>query len=371
VIGDFPAPPSAIFVQPVLFGAFGAGGTNTLFPGTVPGSPLVPIVNNGTHDDDEGTPVIQGLDAFLSEEQEALLGCGALHFTDCDGAVAPGPDGVLGTEDDALIGGVDLARADPGVLLQSFPRSDGSGSDPSWDTADPTLPQPGTVDAAFNDGPGGGVDSPESVPGELETDPADVPPGAHYDLAAFVDVLANAAANAIVIDSWVIDNLVAHDVSVDGSAGCGELAGCRRHPFTGQLFASEMAVVSWNLLMLATSLGAVDNAVSLGVLDRAQPLALGRCSFRQPQHCAFVSALAAYLTQGGHVKLPRDGTYTILVRAKEPRATGPYALELTCPPSPPWDGRTVCHKGKKTNTFENARTALKHLAHGDTRGECR
>ena len=45
--------------------------------------------------------------------------------------------------------------------------------------------------------------------------------------------------------------------------------------------------------MLAAGLGATDDAPSLGTLDRNQPLALGRCSYRQPQFCTFVSGLAS------------------------------------------------------------------------------
>jgi hypothetical protein len=54
-----------------------------------------------------------------------------------------------------------------------------------------------------------------------------------------------------------------------------------------------MAVVSWNFLMLSATLAAEDDPTSLAVLDRNNPLALGRCSYRQPQYCAFVAALAA------------------------------------------------------------------------------
>jgi hypothetical protein len=203
-----------------------------------------------------------------------------------------------------LIGGIDLANTDASVLLQSFPWFEGTKFNPYWDTSDPTLPQPGTVDAVFNDGAGGGVDAPDSKPGEIETGPAGsryedgtayVLPGAHYDPVAFTEVLANAAANGIAVDPWVMDtNLGNYDIALDGTVcPAGTFASCRRHPFTGQVWSSEMAVLSWNLLMLATALGATDNATSLSVLDRAQPLALGRCSFRQPQYCAFVSGLAA------------------------------------------------------------------------------
>ena len=148
VIGDFPAPPSEIFIAPVLDAAFGAGGTGTLF---APGTPLVSAVNNGANDADEGTPTFQGLDFFLSPEQEALFGCGTFYLTDCD------------------LDGVDFANADASVVVQSFPWFEGTKFNAHWDTTDPTLPQPGTVDAAFNDGPGGGADAPDSRPGDIPT----------------------------------------------------------------------------------------------------------------------------------------------------------------------------------------------------------
>jgi hypothetical protein len=158
------------------------------------------------------------------------------------------------------------------------------------------------VDAVFNDGPGGGADSPFSKPGQIETGPAGsryedgtayVLPGAHYDPVAFTEVLANAAANGIAVDPWVLDNLAGYDITKDGShCPTGDISSCRRHPFTGQVFSSEMAVLSWNMLMLATTLGAEDNPASIAVLDRNNPLALGRCSYRQPQYCSFVSGFA-------------------------------------------------------------------------------
>jgi hypothetical protein len=264
-----------------LDAAFGAGGTNTLF---APGTPLVGLVNDGPNDNDEGAPVAGGLDLALAPEQEAFLGCGTFYQIDCD------------------VQGIDLANADASVLLQSFPWFEGTEFNAFWDTTDPTLPQPGTVDAAFDDGPGGGADAPDSRPGEVETGPAGsrfengtsyVLPGAHYDRAAFAGVLTNAAANGIDVDDWVTTNLGGYDVGVDGSTGCATPAGCRAHPFTGQLFSSEMAVVSWNLLMLAVGLGAQDGPANRAVLDRLQPLALGRCSYRQPQYCTFVSGFAS------------------------------------------------------------------------------
>ena len=45
----------------------------------------------------------QGLGAYLTDQQEALLGCGPFYGTNCD------------------VDGIDLSRAEAGVLLQSFP----------------------------------------------------------------------------------------------------------------------------------------------------------------------------------------------------------------------------------------------------------
>jgi hypothetical protein len=277
-------------IETALDDAFGPGGTDTLdiaADGRV--TPLVRLVNNAPPGFNEGdvdsTP--GGLDRFLTPQQEAFAGCGLFYFTDCD------------------TNGIDLANAAADVLLQSFPMFEGTYFNPSWDTANAGLAQPGTVDAVFNDGPGGGVDSPFSKPGQVETGPvgsryengvAYVLPGAHYDPVAFQEVLANAANNGVTIDSWVLDNLAGHDVAVDGST-CGragdDFDACARHPFTGQVFSSEMAAFSWNLLMLTTTLAAEEDPTSIAVLDRNNPLALGRCSYRQPQYCAFVSALAA------------------------------------------------------------------------------
>ena len=344
-IGDFPPPVSGTNVLAELAAAFGPGGTNTLFPGIVSGSPLVPVVNDGDNDADEGVAVAQGLDASLSEEQEALLGCGAFQSSDCD------------------IGGVDLAKSDASVLLQAFPGG-GTRFDPDWDTADPSRPQPGTVDALFNDGPGLGADLPDTTAGELETEPvgttfengqAWVAPGARWDPVAILTPFATfglpvdpgaadpiGEVNRLLTDvlSFDVDPLVSmnvgqYDVAADGTTGCAAASGCRRHPFTGQPFSSELAIVSWNLLMLAAGLGGIDGAVNLDTLDRAQPLALGRCSYRQPQYCALVSLLASHLTRGGHVTLPVDGTYTIAVRASYGFGPGPYASNSRVRPRRP------------------------------------
>jgi hypothetical protein len=76
------------------------------------------------------------------------------------------------------------------------------------------------------------------------------------------------------------------------------------HPFTGQIFANELAAVSWNLLILASSLsGRVDtdndgdaedpggSAIGMNSFDTANPFRLDGCSYLKPQFCSSVQSL--------------------------------------------------------------------------------
>ena len=69
---------------------------------------------------------------FLTDEQEALLGCGRFYGTQCD------------------IDGIDLMNAEASALMQSFPGFPGSFGT-HWDTRDTSVAQPGTV--GFRGGP--------------------------------------------------------------------------------------------------------------------------------------------------------------------------------------------------------------------------
>jgi hypothetical protein len=189
------------------------------------------------------------------------------------------------------------------VLLQSFPWFEGTKFNPHWDTSDPTLPQPGTVDALIQ---GVGADmpvAPGSNRAKFGIRTGDVSTGAvgtrHEDVdgdgVKDLVMLPGSRYDPGVVPfgaSPVVDGLMTtgpspYDIAQDGTA-TGDV-----HPFTGQQFSSELAVLSWNFLMLATGLGAADDTSSRGLLDRDQPFALGRCSYRQPQYCSFVSGLAA------------------------------------------------------------------------------
>jgi hypothetical protein len=79
-------------------------------------------------------PVEQSLDATLTNEQRALLGCGPFYGTRCDSSVA---NRVFGA-----YGGVDFLNAEASALLQSWPGFEGTLP---GHTATTNLAQPGTI----------------------------------------------------------------------------------------------------------------------------------------------------------------------------------------------------------------------------------
>jgi hypothetical protein len=81
-------------------------------------------------------PAFDTLNAVLTAQQQALLGCGEYYATDCD------------------VQGFDLLNAEASALFQSFSGFEGTASvatSYNWDLTDPTVAQPGTVE--FRGGP--------------------------------------------------------------------------------------------------------------------------------------------------------------------------------------------------------------------------
>jgi hypothetical protein len=153
-----------------------------------------------------------GLAPFLSQAQEALLGCGssegatpALSFTQRS---------YWGTHCD--ISGFDLFDTEASAFFQSWPGFEGTEGG-VWLTDDAQRAQPGTTGFA-----GGPVCT-------------------RYD-----------GASLLVLP------------------GCTENGGLV-HPFTGQIFQSEMAALSWNALMVFVTLSLPDDQDGDGVADRPQP----------------------------------------------------------------------------------------------------
>jgi hypothetical protein len=197
-------------------------------------SPLVPL--NADPMDNPGGLAIAGaggLASYTTAEQQALWGCGPFYGTSCDNP------------------GLDFLNAEGGALLQSFPFFEGTAGNPHWNTTDVSAAQPGTT--GFNGGT----------------------PCLRYE-----------NGTTYILPGCRGPGQAGYNVNQDGSTG-GLL-----HPFTGQQFSSEMAAASWNFMILATLFGAVADTPSLGVFDPNKPFELGRCSFANPQYCAFVAGLA-------------------------------------------------------------------------------
>ncbi|HEU4430412.1 MAG TPA: hypothetical protein VFT98_16750, partial [Myxococcota bacterium] len=174
------------------------------------------------------------LQANLTRQQQALLGCGAFFATECD------------------LHGIDLLNAEASALFQSFPWIEGTASNPQWLTTDSAVAQPGTT--GFTGG---------AVCTRFE------------------------GGRAFVLPGCLGPGMPGHDAGVDGTAG-GLV-----HPFTGQPFRSETAALSWNLLMLATALGCETNTTDLSKCDPLRAFARARCSFAQPQYCKLVDGFAS------------------------------------------------------------------------------
>jgi hypothetical protein len=183
-----------------------------------------------------------GLGNRLSDEQEALLGCGPFFQTDCD------------------LDGIDLLNAEMSALIQSFPGFPGTFlNGRPWDTTNAGLRQPGTV--GFQGGP---------VCTRFERGKTFILPGCRGPR----DRAYNPAQDGTT------DNLVRY------------LA----HPFTGQQWNSEMAVLSWNFLMTLVALsglGTAENERGIDEFKITDPLRKGSCSFANPQLCTNVSAIFA------------------------------------------------------------------------------
>ena len=157
-----------------------------------------------------------GLQRWLTDEQEALLGCGPFYGTLCD------------------LDGINIARSEARAVLYSWP--DGS------------VPPPGT------EGSLRGQLCPRVTGGTWH-----VLPGCRGPRDP------------------------GYDVSVDGSTfgPDGFPADNQRvHPFIGQEWVSEMAIVSWNALMLGVIISPE--------FRPDHPVRTDACSFVNPRACSFV-----------------------------------------------------------------------------------
>ncbi len=193
-----------------------------------------------------------GLSPYLTDHQEALLGCGPFYGTNCD------------------IDGIDLLNAEASAVLQSFPGIEGtSGS--LWDTTDTGVDQPGTI----------GFDA-AAICGRFENGRRSILPGCRSP------------------------GDEGYDPRFDGTTGG------RVHPFVGQRWRSEMSIVSWNLLMGLVALSTPDDPdrPTESEFDASNPFRKNGCSFATPQFCGVVQSLIQITgNQRRTIRAGGDGRY--------------------------------------------------------------
>jgi hypothetical protein len=219
------------------------------------GDNLLRPLNPGDPRNQQPGAIPYGLDYSLSPEQRALLGCGPYFGTRCDGDPATG------------VGGIDLLNAEASALLQSFPGYPGAAPL----TTALSGPQPSTIGFA------GGV------------------PCLRYERGTVFKLpgcRGPADAGTYGYDPAVDGSPVINDTFLEGWTGLPNGAPVT-HPFTGAPFASEMAILSWNLLqgLVALSVPAERGTYRISDLDPNRPLRTDGCSFAAPQYCATVQSL--------------------------------------------------------------------------------
>jgi hypothetical protein len=252
----------------------------------------------------------RGLDPALSVQQEALMGCGPYWGTDCD------------------IHGWDLLNAEGSALTQSWPGFEGTGGG-DWDPFSNDVAQPGTI---------GFVGGPVCTRWDSSAKQTVVLPGCRgvRDVSIMTDkvVALYDPGYDLAIDGCVfapsISGLPVEGVYPDGSpvdlsnctAGPNETIKTLYHPFAGcltpaqeaagleclftdplyldrdfdsdflvgdaQVFRSEMAALSWNLLMaLVGSSTPPDKLQNMDCLNFDPATVTGGCSDRGPRFNEF------------------------------------------------------------------------------------
>ncbi len=248
-------------------------------------------------------PFDGGLATALSDDQEKLLGRGSFWGESGSVSTIP-PEAIPAGEGGLDIGGPFLLRSPLALIVSAWP------TDPNAETTDATVSQPGTT-AAGATGP--------ACPGMDRLAGARTILDADYD--ARIDGCVGTAAQITTATSGGVDGALLTNI-VD----CAGMSAALLHPFTGQLFASELAAVSWNFLMAAALLSqpadldqdeipdirdplldpaggpefanpsfiGANAPIPDDLFDPATPIAVGRCSLNQPQHCAMVVGLRSY-----------------------------------------------------------------------------
>ncbi len=210
-------------------------------------NPLVPLtrdVNDGPSSGGFFAIVSADLSGSLTDQQEALFGCGPYYRTNCD------------------LDGIDLFNTEASALGQSFVGFEGTFAD-DWDTTDRRLAQPGTV--GFDGGP----------------------TCTRYE-----------RGRSFILPGCRGPGDRGYDVRVDGTPPNtlkNKFTGLAGHPFTGQRWRSELAAVSWNFMMMFVALSQPPGGGRIEVddFDPRRPMRKDGCSYAKPQLCGAFSFFLA------------------------------------------------------------------------------
>jgi hypothetical protein len=219
------------------------------------------------------------LNEVLTDEQEALLGCGPFWGTDCESD------------------GIDLLNVEASVLMQSFIGFEGNYNSPEYaannftgwfygktDANGNAYPQPGTL--GFDGGPVGLYNENGQIIQVVGSrGPGDPGYNSLVDgTTAFVGPKTGQCVGATALSIPCGTNSIIPGSFANGGYGAS----------AGQVFTSELAALSFNFQNLLvgfsvpSSAAAATGIIEQTELNRADPFSLApnQCSFKQPQYCA-------------------------------------------------------------------------------------
>jgi hypothetical protein len=228
------------------------------------GVPLPLVSLNADYNDGPGGSVVapnDSLAAVLTDQQEALLGCGAFYHTSCDVSTSQ------------AYGGIDLLNTEMSVMIQSWPGFPGTWND--WSTqSGPNGPiQPGTI-RNCSAKPGsvgcGGLQGWVAFAGgtvarRYEGGNVYTLPGARSPWSQATELspsLWNAGVDGCARAVNPATGLPDPGCQLsNGGAGAHDLVvptgGAFSTQYSGDPFQSEMAALSWNFMVTLVSLSGI------------------------------------------------------------------------------------------------------------------